>query len=478
MKIPPKLSGDLEWLAKNLDYAKNKINDFNPIIEIFTHASLTGWGVFCNEKRAHGHWSKEEKQIHINYLELQAVSFGLKCFAINLRDCDVLLRADNTSAIAYLNKRGGVRSPKLAKIAKDIWRWCEARNIWTFANYICSNENLEAAFESRQLEPGTEYALSEKAFQIIVLRFGKPEVDLFASRTNEKCRKYLSWESDPGAMEIDAFTISWNEYFFYAEATPIVAEDYPGCRNYIRQAYSLKKVPVESADVMISSLTESTIKYYNTELKKWWQFCSETRVNPYETSVTLLLECLTKLYKKGPSYGTLNCRRSAVTLLDESDVGSDQKIKRFLKGVSNERPPKPRYDETWDPKIVLDFIQKLGSNTDLTLKSLSKKLVTLLALVTGHRIQTLTFIDIRNFSKENNIYEIKIPQMIKTSRFDRQKPQPILIIPFFEGNPMLCLAVALEAYLQKTKPTPINEHKLFVSYKKPHVAVGIQTLSR
>lgn len=44
------------------------------------------------------------------YLELLAAWFGLKCFAKELRDCDVLLRIDNTMAIAYIIKKGGVIS--------------------------------------------------------------------------------------------------------------------------------------------------------------------------------------------------------------------------------------------------------------------------------------------------------------------------------------------------------------------------------
>ena len=45
--------------------------------------------------------------------------------------------------------------------------------------------------------------------------FGKPDIDLFASRSNKKCNKYLSWKNDPLALATDAFTKSWRSYFFY-----------------------------------------------------------------------------------------------------------------------------------------------------------------------------------------------------------------------------------------------------------------------
>lgn len=41
-------------------------------MEIFSDASLTGWGAYCEGKRTHGYWSEEERLIHINILELMA----------------------------------------------------------------------------------------------------------------------------------------------------------------------------------------------------------------------------------------------------------------------------------------------------------------------------------------------------------------------------------------------------------------------
>jgi len=84
----------------------------------------------------------------------------------------------------------------LSKLAKEIWEWCEKRNIWIFASYIPSRENTEADSESRRLEPETEFALSQLAFQRIEDRFGKAEIDLFATRINAKCERYVSWSRD------------------------------------------------------------------------------------------------------------------------------------------------------------------------------------------------------------------------------------------------------------------------------------------
>lgn len=74
---------------------------------ISSDASRSSWGACCGNKRASGHGKVEEKEFHINFLELLAALFTLKCLAVQVRDCNVLLRVDNTTAISYMNRKGG-----------------------------------------------------------------------------------------------------------------------------------------------------------------------------------------------------------------------------------------------------------------------------------------------------------------------------------------------------------------------------------
>ncbi|KAJ8966835.1 hypothetical protein NQ314_003278, partial [Rhamnusium bicolor] len=119
--------------------------------EIFSDASETGWGICCSGKKSQGFWSEIEKQHHINYLVLLVVFFGLKCFAANLLQCNILCHVDNTTALAYINKMGSVQYPKLNSLSRTIWQWCEKRNIFLYASYIKSSNNNEADADSRSL---------------------------------------------------------------------------------------------------------------------------------------------------------------------------------------------------------------------------------------------------------------------------------------------------------------------------------------
>lgn len=77
---------------------------------------------------------------------------------------------------------GGIQFAHLNKIARDIWQWCEKRNIHIFASYIQSSMNVIADSESRQsYNKDTEWELADYAFHRIKVSFGTPDFDLFAS---------------------------------------------------------------------------------------------------------------------------------------------------------------------------------------------------------------------------------------------------------------------------------------------------------
>lgn len=214
MQIPKYLHLEFNWWLSNLSLSSNPVRQYIYAKELFTDASRSGWGAVCETKKAAGLWTREEQKFHINFLELKAAFFGLKCLTSDLSNCDILIRIDNTTAVSYINRMGGIQYPHLNSITREIWQYCEDRNIFLFASYINTKENVEADYQSRKHT--IEWELSDTAFQTIVTEFGEPNIDLFASRTNNKCQHFISWKKDPDAIAVDAFTIKWSKYFFYA----------------------------------------------------------------------------------------------------------------------------------------------------------------------------------------------------------------------------------------------------------------------
>lgn len=227
---------------------------------------------------------------------------------------------------------------------------------------------------------------------------------------------------------------------------------------------------------MLSSLSDNSIKQYDVCLKKWYRFCHINNIDVFEASIPQVMYFLTENYNSGSQYGTLNSCRSALSLILGRQIGNDDRIKRLFKGFFRLRPPLPKYNVTWDTSLVLDHLSSWFPNEELSLENLSKKLATLLALVTAHRVQTLSKINIQNIEIKTNEISIKIPDLIKTSR--PGSLQPILVLPFFREKPQICPVSTLCTYLSTTHDLRNNHTSLFVSLKKPHSAVTAQTLSR
>ena len=231
----------------------------------------------------------------------------------------------------------------------------------------------------------------------------------------------------------------------------------------------------EAAEIMLSSIQTGIQKQYEKAIHLWWDFCQHKRLSPFEISTRRVTEFFTdpKVGKK--SYSTLNIYRSAISLLSLNDLGKDPALLRFFKGLSVQKPQKPKYDSIWDPQPVLEFAGKLYLNQDISLEQLTKKLVILLALATAQRVQTLSKIFVDNIIHSDNQIQIKIPDRIKTSA---RNQKPLLNIPFFKDQPNLCVAQTLQVYIERTKSLRQETMQLFITHKKPYHAASSQTISR
>lgn len=183
------------------------------------------------------------------------------------------------------------------------------------------------------------------------------------------------------------------------------------------------------------------------------------------------------LKKKQFKYGTFNTIRSALSLILPFDIGNNPHIKRFLKGVFRLRPPQRRYNFTWDTSSVLNHLEGKTPNDKLSLLSLSKKVATLLALVTGHRLQTLNRIRVEKIIMTHQGIQIFIPDHLKTT--NKGNPNPCLQVPFFNARPAICPASCLNEYIVRTASLRTEAQEfLFITARPPHNTATSATISR
>ena len=178
---------------------------------VSTDASLLGWGATWPGTTIGGRWLPEEAQAHINLLELKAAYLALSALFSSSTPVPrhILLQMDNSTAVAYVNKRGGTRSHTLLQ-ATDLWAVVLSADSWVTAEHIPGTSNEVADTESRHFSHHSEWTLCRGTFQRITHRFYRPAVDLFASRVNNQLPQYVSRYPDPGAMAMDAFLCHWS----------------------------------------------------------------------------------------------------------------------------------------------------------------------------------------------------------------------------------------------------------------------------
>lgn len=127
--------------------------------------------------------------------------------------------------------------------------------------------------------------------------------------------------------------------------------------------------------------------------------------------------------------------------------------------------------------MVLHYIKNLGKNEDLDIPTLTKKLATLLALLTAHRVQTLAAIRIDNIKESTEGIVIRIPDRIKTS--GKNRLQPTLELPRYQHEQNLCAVATIKEYVKRTKAVrQPGQDRLFITYKKPFHGATSQSLSR
>lgn len=165
----------------------------------------------------------------------------------------------------------------------------------------------------------------------------------------------------------------------------------------MREALSRRNLPSASLDIMLASLSDNSMKQYDSCLKKWWTYCKVHSVDFYGASIPDVIDFLTKSFETGCQYGTLNSYRSALSMILGPNISKDDGMQRFFKGVFRLRPPVPKYSVTWDTNVVLDYLCALDINEELSLENISKKCVTLLALTIAHRVQNFSKIQLKTY---------------------------------------------------------------------------------
>ena len=213
-RYPQSLDNLLPWteaIAAHLDWWQNPSNvmkgaDLHPkdhSIQLFTGASNKGWGAHLDQSSTKGLWPDREKRLHINVLELKAVSLALRIQGPvpepNSASCNGQLNSGS------LHKQGGTHSAEMCALLWKIMTWFHHYHITLKARHVPGCVNVIAGLLSRSNQvQSTEWSLHPQVFKQICQKWFTPHVDLFATHLNHKLPLSVSPVPDPKAWDIDA----------------------------------------------------------------------------------------------------------------------------------------------------------------------------------------------------------------------------------------------------------------------------------
>ena len=141
----------------------------------------------------------------------------VRAFWVQLKGLTVQLMSDNASVVSYIPKQGGTVSVPLYRLTREVLILARDAQITLLAKHIPGERNALADLLSRMDKiVHTEWTLLHSVFKALCMVWDTPNLDLFATRLNNRLPVFVSPMADPLAMDVDA--MSWRG--MYAHAFP------------------------------------------------------------------------------------------------------------------------------------------------------------------------------------------------------------------------------------------------------------------
>ena len=295
----------------------------------------------------------------------------------------------------------------------------------------------------------TEWSLSQQVFDLLSSKWGRPQVDLFATRFNYKLPQFVSPVPDPTAWGVDALSLTWEQLEAYAfrpvSLIPQVISKlrYQGCRRMILIAQhalvlgssqlissdpvqapsgprpgipALQRAPTQEPHTSqspclaprIDSIQKhgfsqevatrieapqrsSTRAVYKSKWAVFTNWCKLHKVDFRSPSIAQIADFLLYLFKeRNVQPGTIEGYRTAIADMvgnDGMNISTDANLTCLLDSFHRDKPKGRRGVPAWNLSLVLSQLTKppFEPLRKASLKHLTFKTVFRLALGSGKR---------------------------------------------------------------------------------------------
>ena len=158
-------------------------------------------------------------------------------------------------------------------------------------------------------------------------------------------------------------------------------------------------------------------------------------------------------HKQNCNYGVIAVARSALSVIlllkEGKRFGECRKASKMLKGIFKLRPAFSKYTVIYDPDIILRYMDTLLNNSSLLLEDLTKKLCTLLCLLSGQRCQTIASLDLNFSVHSSEKFTFAINKVMSTAKLGKHH-QPIKYYSYQEKEKLYVINCLCE-YIRRTE---------------------------
>ena len=141
------------------------------------------------------------------------------------------------------------------------------------------------------------------------------------------------------------------------------------CMEGIRQNARNEALSSTARELLDKKLSKSTKSTYKAPWKRWCGWCAKREIDPISTTVENIANYLAEEQKR-VGFSWLGITRSAISAyhnaIDGKPVGQHPLIADIMASALSDKPPVPKYVDTWNVDVVLNYLQDLGPNASLT----------------------------------------------------------------------------------------------------------------
>ena len=257
-----------------------------------------------------------------------------------------------------------------------------------------------------------------------------------------------------------------------------------GMVGFLRRVRS-EGFSVKASEYMRLKWSKGSRKTYETHWRGFSSWAARREINPFSATPAEVADYLVHLFHdRDLATSSVGIARSAISCFagpsDGVPLGEHRRICDLVKAFRKIRPPVARYSATWSIDSLLAYWDTQPENSLLSIKLLTLKCVSLIAIASLSRSDEIAHLLKENYAEEDEGLAFLLSKRPKNCRVG---PIPPVYVESVPDRPNICPVVCVREYMAKTQgfrelEDGADRTGLFLSIDSRHCNVKPTTIAR